>query len=165
MKQPGVSLLEFLIYLMLFAFVAMSTSYLLVRANSMVFGQGATSNTMINLYVAHDLLARDLRTASAQKKQWKKITASALIWHAAQKDIGWYQEKDTLIRVEGQYNAEKNVWHKKIKSVVAQPITQVAFNVQGNKVVECVAFVLKSMRSGKEYLVENTVAIRNRKLS
>ncbi len=122
------------------------------------------NNTVINAYMAHDIFMRDARMSPTRESAWKKITLTELIWHTKDHDIGWIFEHNTLIRIEGQYNRQRQTWRKKTRSIVAQHIASVTFNVEkrGNKIINiATAF---SLKMPKPLIITNIVAVRNREL-
>ncbi len=122
------------------------------------------NNTVINAYMAHDIFMRDARMAPAREYAWKKITPTGLIWHVKDHDIGWFFENNMLIRITGQYNKQRQTWRKKTRSLVAQHIASVTFDVEkrGNEIIHiATAFIIEVPKS---FIFTTMVAVRNREL-
>ncbi len=158
------TILEFLIYLALFSIiVAISvTGFSHLWITCMDYSNKRVS--VINLYTAHDLLARDIRAAPADKKQWKCMTPSSIIWHATnKKDIGWAQEGSNLVRIEGIYAATQKKWKKKTKNIVAKSMQTVRFDCVGNEADEKIDRVSYTIADKRESIT-STILLANRQL-
>jgi len=88
----GFTLLEVLIYILFFAFIAMVTASWMVRLWQSSCARNSKQETLIVLYTAHDMLLRDIQHAPADRKQWKEVLPECIIWHAKAGDVGWQGE-------------------------------------------------------------------------
>lgn len=151
--RTGFTILELLIYLTLFALISTATIRFIVTLWQTCRDQEKKQASLIQLSAAHDLLMRDLQMAPAEKNKWKIRSGSALIWsQEATKDIGWLNQNDSLVRIEGVYNAKKGVWQKKIKSLVLPSATKIQFACHEDNQIICIDFVI----ADAHHTMENT---------
>ena len=124
MKRNGTTLIELLIYLTLFSFIAMASVHFMVNLWNTMIKVGKKRFSLITLCTAHDVLLRDLERAPCQKEAWKQRLSSSIIWHQHNKqcDIGWVYEKKSLVRLEGNYDITKKRWHKKVQNLIAPAV-------------------------------------------
>ena len=162
--KTGFSLLSFLLYLLLFTILTTISFHWVITSCIKSMATSRINNSVINAYMAYDIFMRDARMAPAQEYAWKKITPTGLIWHTKDHDIGWFFEHNMLIRIEGQYNKQKQIWRKKTRSIAAQHITSVIFDVEksGNEIINIVTVF--SIEVPKPLVLTNMIAIRNREL-
>lgn len=142
-KNSGMTLIELIVYLALFTFIAMASISFITRfwQTSMQYQKRQVS--LINLMAAHDLLCNDIRHAPRNKTAWKMRHATELIWQRQDGiDIGWLYENEALFRSEGLYNEKEGIWHKRTKNLVAPALQKVLFTCHGNEDIAWVDFSL-----------------------
>ncbi len=164
MNKNGFSLLEFLVYFMLLSFLATTIFSWLAHSHHTLKNRSRQATELLQLYAAHDVLVRDLRAAPALREHWKKIHTKELIWHVGNHDVGWRVEDKKLLRLEGRYDAEKQQWMKKTKSVVADKVAAFVClceqgNAAGYQVVERVDFEIQKNGAKK---IKGAVTLKNR---
>ncbi len=134
------TLIELIIYLALFTFIAMASMNFIVRFWHISLQYQKKQVSLINLMAAHDLLLYDIRHAPDSKTAWKVQKETELIWQQDTTDIGWLYEKEALFRIEGIYKAKEEVWHTKTKNLVVPALKSVLFTYHGNGQVRWVDF-------------------------
>ncbi len=140
----GFTLLEMLIYILFFAFIAMATASLMVRLWQASCARNSKQETLIVLYTAHDMLLRDIQHAAADRKQWKEVLPECIIWHTKAGDVGWQWEHEQLIRREGRYNLKKKEWHKQTKNLIADHLNEVRFVCVGEPEIAHSSFTIRA---------------------
>lgn len=143
-NRNGFMLIEFLIYLLIGSIL---TGILVVgmaqlwRCTISVY---AKHTIALNLAMAHDTLLQDIRSAPAQRVQWKLIEPECIIWRTGSVDRGWQREQNQLVRREGRYHAKKGIWSSCTKNMVAHSIHQFFCSVQGTPEISAVQFQIRS---------------------
>ncbi|MCX5922020.1 MAG: hypothetical protein NTX86_01700 [Candidatus Dependentiae bacterium] len=156
--KQGFSLVECVIYCGLFSMMMMVLFNWMIPMHMRLKASSSRIAKLIELYAACDVLTRDIRMASANTDQWKKVTEQELIWHSRGVDIGWSFEKNSLFRSEGTYNASSQSWVKKTKNLIADNVDTVKFQrgVDNDNNVRLVHFELNKLST--------TIALKNREL-
>ncbi len=155
----GFSLIEYMVYLTIFAIIAPTIASLLHSTWRTIINEDKYIVAVANCYCAHDLLLKDAHKASKEPESWKKITEDEVIFTIDQGDIGWKWHKQKLIRSQGLYNASKKAWAKQTKSVVALGLDKVAFAVNTTPLVTTFAFSLQLPASIKTGSIETEVVL------
>lgn len=138
-------------------------SGLLVSTQRKVSVQSQRSTTMLDHWFAIDLLMKDMRQASVPKKSWKKITATEIIWHQNNHDIGWCFEGHSLFRIEGTYNAGGQLWTKRTKNLVSDTIQKVAMCAQydrSGQYIRGYTVDVSVLANDKPYTIHRVVALQ-----
>ncbi len=138
----GFTLLELLLYILFFAFIALVTASFIVRLWQSSAHRNKKQEMLITLYTAHDMLLRDIHHAPADRKQWKEIQKECIIWHEKQGDVGWKREGEQLVRIEGRYHKKKNLWSKQTKNLIVKHVDEVKFMCVGEPDIKHVSFVI-----------------------
>ncbi len=152
-RYSGFTLLELLIYILFFSFITMASATWMARLWQDCVQRSKKQKSLINLYTAHDILIRDISGAPIDKSQWKEIKDDCIIWHTQKGDIGWLQEEDKLVRIEGSYISKKKQWSKKTKNIIAKPIQTVQFELTGDTQVNSVSFTISDEITSVENIV------------
>lgn len=152
-KYNGFTLLEILIYILFFSFITLAASMWIARLWQFSMLRSKKQESLITLYCAHDVLIRDLRAAPSDPTQWKATQENCIIWHTKNGDIGWLQDNDQLIRIEGRYNNTKKKWTKKTKSIIAKKINNVQFHMVGDTCIELISFTIADDTTSVENII------------
>jgi type II secretory pathway component PulJ len=129
MVQPGVTLLEFVLYLGIF-FVLIATSFYWMSTVCIPCVRDTKKvRDFIDVQAALHLLRQEIKGAPALRSQWKKITENELIWHYQNEDIGWYVKQGALMRVSGTYNAHLGRWEKRASTLATPHMSEAHFIV------------------------------------
>ncbi len=123
MNRKGILLVEFLIYLMLFSIIAMLSAVWISYVWNHYIRQAKERHALITLYVAHDILARDIHAM----QKIIHCTPDYVVAQADQNFIGWQKHNDQLLRLQGSYNIGTHTWSASTKSIIAQPVDKVVF--------------------------------------
>jgi len=129
MLNQGSLLIELLIYLALVAVLGVMGFTWFSRSQRQLLATAQSSSSLMQLYSATDLLVRDLRASPRDPKAWLARGENSIIWRGTTSDIGWYQEKSSLYRVEGSYNLHQKKWNKKNKSIAIQNLESIRFEI------------------------------------
>ena len=138
----GFTLLEVLIYILFFAFIAMATASWMVRLWQSSCARNSKQEALITMYSAHDMFLRDIQHAPADRKQWKEILPECLIWHMKAGDVGWQWEQEQLVRREGHYHHKKKEWHKQTKNLIVDHVDKVRFACVGEQEIVHISFAI-----------------------
>ena len=165
-NSKGFLLVEYLLYFLLLLFLVMIVFQFSSSMYQCLIISSQRCNKMIALCAAQDLLVRDLQSAPAEKTRWKKIAKSLLIWQGKKNDIGWMLDGEKLFRLEGTYSTSRGLWLKKIKSLVANNITQLTFDVHmhsvmNTSIVHNVSIAFEGNIGNTLYAISTSVRIRN----
>src|SRR5450755_1082181 len=95
---PAFSLFSCIIYLFLFtSLVTMSLSFSLFFMRN-VYRLSTNCTHLMNIYIAHDLIMKDLSTAPTAMHNWRHSSPARLLWYTNNKTaISWYQENNYLV--------------------------------------------------------------------
>jgi len=140
--RKGFTLIEMMLYVLFIAFIAMATASLMVHLWQSLYTRNQKQELLITLYLAHDMLVRDLHDAPVDPLLWKEIQHDTLIWHTKKGDIGWQRKQKQLVRKEGRYNAQKHRWSKVTISLIANQVTQVSFTCTRKPEIDCISFII-----------------------
>jgi len=158
-KYAGFSLIECMIYCMVLAILFMTWFHGMVVAHTAFVKKATKTIQLSNVYAAHDMLIRDIRHAPSKSTQWKLCTNTQLIWHQQENDIGWMIHNNTLFRIEGTYDAERQKWCKKKQSVALFDVARISFTkhsmLEYIKSIKCKLVLLNNET------IDMQVALRN----
>ena len=143
-NRKGILLVEFMIYLILFSIMAMLSASWVSYVWGHYIKQAQERHDVMTLYVAHDVLARDI-------KGMQHVIYCDLEYLVAQMEkdcIGWRKKKDQLLRIQGSYNITTKKWSAATQNSIVQPIDELSFNAHDDSV----EFVLRA----------HTIKIHNR---
>lgn len=129
MLNQGSLLVELLIYVTLFAILGALGFAWFSRSQRQLLATAQSSNSLMCLYSATDLLVRDLRASPQDQRLWLAQGPESIIWRTAHADIGWYKQNRSLYRVEGSYNQPKGTWNKKKRSIAIQNLESINFQI------------------------------------
>lgn len=126
-SKNGFTLIELLVYVALLSWFSYCALQLLTHLVVVVREGGKMATESAQALLACDVLARDLRTAPCNRSDWKQMPNTYhehahLIWQTESGDIGWWVEKDSLLRATGTYDAQKKKWMSKRRVVTAHGI-------------------------------------------
>ena len=162
MAQKGFSLLEFLVYFLLLILFGTLLFHGAVSMHLQLTKAGRQGAAVLSLHAAADVLTRDLRTVPAEQTYWKKITDHELVWQTGNTTCGWRIEKNQLCRYEGTYDGKKRQWSKRTKSVVADGVHTLAFQMHGGEHQQSIASISFVIEGKNKSQVSSLVALRNR---
>ncbi len=140
--REGFTLLELLLYMLFFAFIALATASFMVRLWQTSAQRNKKQESLITLYTAHDMLLRDIHRAPTDREQWKEIQKECIIWHAKEADVGWLREGEQLVRIEGRYHKKKKQWSKQTKNLIVSHVSALQFVCVGEPEITHVSFVI-----------------------
>lgn len=143
-RYNGFTLLEFIIYILFFSFIAMATASWAVHLVHALRVRHAKQELLSMFHAAHDLLLQDIHHAPTERGQWKEIQPTCLIWTTHQKEIGWQWECKQLFRIEGRYNVTKKQWSHRTKNLVAAPVDMIQFTHVGKTEIKQIVFSITS---------------------
>ena len=162
-RQSGFTLIELLIYITLCAGLAITVFSFVARAAHDCLQSQKTTNELVEVALAQELLARDIRNAPSQKRAWKKISNHELIWSGENGDLGWSSSDNALFRLTGTYNAELNRWEHKRKTSFAKLLHGATFSVfEMNNRITHITTTWHFFINGKANESKETVFLRNR---
>jgi|GEM_PF-1217579 prepilin-type N-terminal cleavage/methylation domain-containing protein len=165
MSKNGFTLIELLIYLALLAFLSHLIFSFATQRAAQVGHDGKKVTQQAQVLMAVDLLVRDIRTAPASMKAWKKIAAQECIWYCTQKqkDLCWTVQKNCLVRIVGQYDEQAGIWKSKRREVAAQGVSQLLFHlVHEHNQVRVVCCTITLQGEQKPYVFKQWVTLRER---
>lgn len=125
MLNRGSLLIELIIYLVLVGVLGLCAFTWFTRSQRQLLRSGQSSNVLMQLYSATDLLIRDLRASPRASDAWIVRGPSALVWRTPDGDVGWYVQKKALYRIEGSYNSQSAKWAKRTRSLAIQGLEQI----------------------------------------
>lgn len=127
-NRHGFLLIEWLVYCMIIAFVALCTALWLSNCYIPIIKDAQASSAMVDVWVAHDLMIRDLRNAEGDLP-WKtqKIATSEYVWKMRSSSVGWAIHNKKLIRTEGDFNG---IWRSSSRAIVARGMS--SFGITGD---------------------------------
>jgi len=158
MLNQGSLLIELLIYVTLFGILGAMGFAWFSRSQRQLLATAQSSNGLMSLYSATDLLVRDLRASPQDQRLWLAQGAEAIIWRTAQTDIGWYKQNKSLYRVEGSYNQRQGTWNKKRRSVAIQNLESIDFKLlQELGSIQKVEVTLEVNCGGAKHMAQETV--------
>ncbi|HEB41920.1 MAG TPA: hypothetical protein ENI08_02795 [Candidatus Dependentiae bacterium] len=166
-NKMGFLLLSFLVYLLLFTLLVTLCFDWTLTLFTTYTTRAKRNMVIINAYTAQDLFIRDLHMAPLDEQEWKKVTASEIIWSTHNRDIGWCYKNKKLIRNEGHYNKQMQKWNKKTASIAAQHINTLTFTVNkqlfaGKSLIKNVTIECRVAQQGCPYTLIETIALKNR---
>ncbi|HRN77844.1 MAG TPA: prepilin-type N-terminal cleavage/methylation domain-containing protein [Candidatus Dependentiae bacterium] len=132
MNQKGFSLIECMVYSVLFSIMATTWFHALITMQQRLMQQSTACNILTEMYAAHDACIRDLRMAPRTRKAWVMLNNTYLVWCNGTMCVGWQIEPGKLIRYQGTYNPQDDTWHTYKKSIVSEHIDTAYFSIEGN---------------------------------
>jgi type II secretory pathway component PulJ len=158
MFNQGSLLIELLVYVTLFAILGAMGFAWFSRSQRQLLATAQSSNGLMSLYSATDLLVRDLRASPQDPSAWLAHEVESIIWRTAQADIGWYKQDKSLYRVEGNYNQRLGKWNKKKRSVAIQNLESIDFRInQELGRIQKVEVILVVNCGGAKHTAQETV--------
>lgn len=145
MKVPGFSMLEFLIYNTLFCFLAFLGTVLITRTCMNLKIHEVKEQALLDTSLAYDFFARDVYHAPPDKKEWKHVSDTAIIWHDShtQQDKGWCWKEKCLYTIQGKYDKETQQWFSSHKNLVAPHLEHLQFLLhEDNNSIRAVSIVV-----------------------
>jgi len=129
LHKSGSTLIEMMIYLTLFSLlIALIVPYV-IHSHIQLIKWDNKLQKMVDHFCMSDVLMHDLRSAPSEKKQWKYISDTMLIWHMQDEDIGWLVKDSKLIRVQGKYSQALDRWTKRQSNVVLHNVHKLLFTL------------------------------------
>ena len=165
MKRAGFTLMELLVYLALFAFLAQLLFSSAAQIMTTMVSEDGVLLRSSNAVMTCDVLVRDLRRAGCARTDWKKITPHECIWHCPlkNKDIGWCVDNGRLLRMLGTYDAPQGAWTQRRRDVALHQAEEITFEVVQEKNLVRGAQVSITVRNGtKKLTLHQWVALRER---
>jgi len=149
--HAGFSLVEFLIYTVLFSFIAVLFFGVASRAQFKFTTTTCAQENLLRQVIAIDLLRRDLMSASSIFSDWdvqqntvfKKMTLT-LKNRPQSACVCWFITARGLMRSQGEYDFAKHEWINRTSCIVCQSINSIKFILQEN--------LTKEFRADEEFL-------------
>jgi type II secretory pathway pseudopilin PulG len=153
MKNSGFSLVEFLIYTVLFSFLAVLFFGVASRAQFKFITTTSAQENLLRQVLAIDLLRRDLMSASFVSSDWdvqqnavfKKMTLTSKN-RPQSVCVCWFIAARGLMRAQGEYDFTKHEWINRTSCIVCQSINSIKFILQKS--------LIKEFRAEEEFLDE-----------
>jgi type II secretory pathway component PulJ len=162
-RQSGFTAIELLIYITLCAGLAITVFGFVARAAQDCLQSQKTTNELVEVALAQELLARDMRRAPIQKIAWKKISNHELIWNSENGDIGWLASDNGMFRTTGTYDTQSDQWLHKRKISCAKFLHRATFSVgEKNHRITHITTTWKFSINGVVNESKETVFLRNR---
>lgn len=161
MKRSGIMMIEFLVYLVLFALLSTMTASWISRLWGAFMLQSRQRNSALLLYSAHDYIACDIRNciniASCQNNRCVLNTPKGV--------VEWLKEDGKLYRKQGAAIVKKTGHkpHAMQKKITSHVKSIVAHNVE-SFICTCKDNSISIALESKPLYVENTIILRNRTL-
>jgi hypothetical protein len=125
--QKGYLALEFSVYFFLTVLMVMLTLEWAVAYYAQCTARVTQNVQEQEISGAHSVLERDLYQACHYVQNWKKISGHECIWTVQDKDIGWCIKDQSLVRMQGSYNAHAGRWHAYTTALIAQCVQDIMF--------------------------------------
>lgn len=119
----GFSLIEFSVYLGLLSAIITISFVWLATLIGPVMKQQMNIDALVDLHIARDLIATDIRNGSNKATDWKNGTLN-LLWKTGNSHVCWECRSGKLFRITGNHQQNKDRWIDKKQSVLAQGISQ-----------------------------------------
>lgn len=126
----------------------------------------AYNSVYATLSVAHDMMARDLKSTPCERSLFKKFARDGLIWPVNNNTDRCYELAGaTLTRIEGRYDAKTNQWHNAVRSVVLNDVSRCQFEIENSSAL-LGSIKISLAINGKRGEISETliVATRNRQI-
>jgi type II secretory pathway pseudopilin PulG len=142
-KPAGFSLVEFLVYLVLFSFISVLFLGVASRAQLRFTKTSASQENLLRQVIAIDLLRRDLMSASSIVTDWdvlqnnvfKKMTLTDKN-RPQSVCVSWFILPRGLMRAQGEYDFAKHEWINRTSCIVCASINSINFILQKNAAKE-----------------------------
>jgi type II secretory pathway component PulJ len=119
-NKSGFLLISVCVYLVCFTLLIALTTRVLLPGLIAMQQKHRRCQEIMEMHMAADLLLRDLWTAPATPQSWYRCTQSTLVWQREKDAVGWYVTREGIQRAQGDYDATRHVWRKKVQSVVSR---------------------------------------------
>lgn len=165
--KKAFTLIELMIYVVLFSFVSLLIFGFLRYCNTVLVQTTKRNEQIIRTSLVYDILKRDLLCASCNAIDWDmdnmvfKKTGQARDGKAVYACVGWQFRKDGVFRIQGEYDFIQKKWKKRKSSragFAAMPLVLEPVLAKNGKTVEAV-----TVKQGEK--VELMITLRNRVLS
>jgi hypothetical protein len=124
--KPGVTLTELVVFLWIFALLAVAVVTFLARSSVLCVQFNKKSDQVAVVTSAGDWLARDLRGADPQRDTINVLDESLAMLNSQEK-IRWKLKDGIVMRTVQRFDAAENGWKKPYTSHVAHDVTTLAF--------------------------------------
>lgn len=108
--KDGSSLIGFMIYLVLFAWITQMvfewSTFLMIKQT--LFDQRASR--LVSFATVYDLMLKDVVSAHPEKKYWQMISSAAVIFATPTCTVEWRLDNGIITRTQGMYNAVQQTW-------------------------------------------------------
>jgi hypothetical protein len=152
--KKGFLLLECCVYLMICAILTVTIMRWLTQTAAEAGRVVESTDRSVMSNLVHDVLMRDIQTAPNNRAAWLCINADQIVWKMNDSTtVGWYNQKNQLIRKEGTYDAIRKEWGKHHTSTIGYGVTtfmceerQEGDMMQGIKTTLCLEGDVPSVR-------------------
>lgn len=159
----GFSLVEVMIYITLLGLMAGLVMTGTVSMLALLQKQYRKLAIQESVWAAHDVLSRDVYAAPYGMKQWKCITSNACVWADHGHDLGVMVEKNTLYRVVGLFDFDKQTWIKKRRTVLCNNVEHFSLvpHKAGTKIIG-LTIMITARQNESYYSMERMLTLRKR---
>ncbi|HEV2916479.1 MAG TPA: hypothetical protein VGW78_01920 [Candidatus Babeliales bacterium] len=148
-NKKGFLLISLCIYLLCFGLLLLGTIRLFLPALLGMHTCHKKTHTILDMQNVADVLLHDLWQATSDKKQWYIYNNTTLLWQSDNDAISWVNTPEGIMRMQGEYDSRRHVWHKKIQNLIA-PSMQIQCTVQDS--IERLLFILVTIKHEQEKL-------------
>ena len=127
MKVMGFSMAEFLLYVCIMTIIMATVTRALVYDYLRSRAALASLHEFCMLSTASDVWVDDMCQASDKKTNWHQSDTQTLIVRCGTRDVSWVLKENTLLRIAGVYDGNKQQWVKKTTSLMATGIRACTF--------------------------------------
>ena len=128
--KKGSSLVEFIIYLVLFAWI----TYLAFAWSTRIIVQHIAKyqqcSQRIACFLVYDALLKDLVSAKQQSFEWNAVSSHELFFATPTKTIAWQIDATGIARTEGIYNSVTKKWIAAKKAHFGSDITLFKYTLE-----------------------------------
>ncbi len=160
------SIVEYLVYCAAVTLLmAYSMQFLVITHQQLSKQEKGMQNALQGL-VVQTMLHRDVMQAHPAADRWHARDATGLIWTIdEQTHIGWFIEKNNLMKVQGMYDFDQHRWISSNKTMVAQHVEQFSlrpeFSADNKQCVRCSCALKFTAAAPFQW----TVSLRNREVA
>jgi hypothetical protein len=109
--KKGFLLVECCVYLMICAMLTLTIMQWLTQTAAQAGRVIESTDRGMMSNLVHDVLMRDIQAGPSDSAAWLCINADEIVWKMNDgTTVGWYKQKNKLVRKEGSYDAVHKDW-------------------------------------------------------
>lgn len=128
--KKGSSLVEFIVYLVLFAWITHLTFAWSTRIVIQCTTLDQQCSQRISCFLIYDALCKDLASAEKKASGWKAVSLQELFFETPTKTIAWHIDAAGITRTEGVYNRDIGKWIAAKKAHFSSDITRFTYTLE-----------------------------------